>query len=528
MNSIKISYPQSGYFSSLITDYLNEDPKVSTLYNRFPKMENFQGQIAEKKANYTLDSRMVLVEALERQNQKISLSEATQNNIQLLKNQNTFTITTGHQLSLFTGPLFFLYKIISIIKLAEQLKITHPECDFVPVFWMATEDHDFEEISFFHTKNKKIQWHQDQKGAVGRLSTNGLKEVSEQLTESLGQGKNAADLKMLFDKSYLEHSNLADATRFLVNELFGDKGLVIIDGDDKQLKKQFVPILKKELTQQIAYQSIHKTLETFPYKVQVTPREINLFYLDENLRERIVFEDNVYRVLNTDLQFSEQEISALAENSPEKFSPNVVLRPLYQECVLPNLAYIGGGGEIAYWLELQSLFESQKITFPMLIIRDSVVLISEKQIQKSTKLQLTWQDLFLKQADLITQKTHQFSEFPIDLSSYKENIKKQFEQLHALVSQTDASFLGAVSAQEKKQLSGFYVLEKRLLKAQKRKYNDQLKRIIELQNELFPNQSLQERLWNFSDFYKEYGADFLDKLYDQLDVLSIDFKMVRL
>ena len=158
----------------------------------------------------------------------------------------------------------------------------------------------------------------------------------------------------------------------------------------------------------------------------------------------------------------------MAESNPEKFSPNVVLRPVYEEVILPNLCYIGGGGEIAYWLQLKSVFDIYGVTFPILLIRNSVVLITEKQNKKANKLQVTWNDLFCKQTNLITLKTHELSKLPIDFSELKYNLSQQFEKLLQITTQTDISFLGAVKAQEKKQIKGLENLEKRLLKAENR------------------------------------------------------------
>jgi uncharacterized protein YllA (UPF0747 family) len=233
-------------------------------------------------------------------------------------------------------------------------------------------------------------------------------------------------------------------------------------------------------------------------------------------------------VNNTKIEFSEIEILDLLENHPEKFSPNVIMRPLYQEVVLPNLCYIGGGGELAYWLELKSYFQKANITFPMLLLRNSVLLVTEKQAKKADKLELTWMDLFSKQADLVNLKVKQFSEFPIDFSSQKDFLQKQFDDLHQIALQTDQSFLGSVKAQEVKQIKGLENLEKRLLKAQKRKHGEVLERITDLQNELFPNQSLQERTGNFSEYYLENGTDLIQKLFQQLHPLENNFEVVIL
>jgi bacillithiol biosynthesis cysteine-adding enzyme BshC len=524
-----ISYQNSGYFSKLIVDYLDEKSELKSLYNRFPKLENFKYQIEEKQQNFPIENRAKLVCELEKQYQKYEISDFTSANIQLLKNANTFTITTGHQLNLFTGYLYFIYKIVSTINLCKQLKSEFPAYNFVPIYWMATEDHDFEEINYFNFKDKKIRWNRDSSGPVGRLKTDGLKQIFDVFSSELGTSENAKYLKNLFEKCYFEHSNLADATRYLVNELFKKEGLVILDGDSAALKKLFIRYAKKELLEQTSFQKVTETNQLLKdYFVQVNPREINLFYIEDNLRERIIHENEIYKVNNTKIEFTKEEILNELENHPEKFSPNVILRPLYQELVLPNLCYIGGGGEIAYWLELKSNFEEFGVTFPMLLIRNSVLLVTEKQANKLDKLNLNYKDIFLSQTELIAKKTKELSVFTIDFSDQKIALQKQFEALYEIAKQTDKSFINAVKAQEKKQIKGLENLEKRLLKAEKKNHEDILKRIIELQNMLFPNKSLQERNKNFSEFYLEFGEKLIEKLQQNLEPLKNEFAIIVL
>jgi bacillithiol biosynthesis cysteine-adding enzyme BshC len=289
----------------------------------------------------------------------------------------------------------------------------------------------------------------------------------------------------------------------------------------------FIPYIKDELQNQTSFKEVSVTIEKLKeYSIQVNPREINLFYIENDLRERIILENGIYKVNHTNLSFSKEELFQLVETHPEKFSPNVILRPLYQEVLLPNLCYIGGGGEIAYWLELQSFFNAAKVSFPMLLVRNSAVLATEKQIKKADALQLSWADLFRKQNDLVNQKTKTLSDVNLDLSDVKEQLKKQFDALYCIAEQTDNSFIGALKAQEIKQIKGIENLEKRLLKAQKRKLADTLERIIQLQNELFPNQSLQERQTNFSEFYLENGEALIPTLVEKLQPLEQRFDII--
>ncbi|GAA4303102.1 bacillithiol biosynthesis cysteine-adding enzyme BshC [Aestuariibaculum suncheonense] len=528
-----ISFKNTGYFSSLICDYLDENPQLKPFYNRFPNLENFKEQIEEKALSFSLESRETLVKALKRQYKKVETSELTLSHIDALQNENTFTITTGHQLNLFTGPLYFLYKIVSTINLSRDLKEAYPDYNFVPIYWMATEDHDFEEINYFNFNGKKVHWNRTASGPVGELSTEGLEEVFNLFALELGTSKNAEYLKKLFKKSYLEHDNLANATRYLANELFKDYGLVIIDANDKTLKQQFMPYVKEELFSNTSFTKVTETNEQLnavnsDYTIQVNPREINVFYIKEGLRERIVFENETFSVLNTDIVWTTAEIEQELQEFPERFSPNVITRPLYQEVILPNLCYIGGGGELAYWFQLKQFFNKVNVTFPVLLLRNSVLIETQSQYKKLQNLNISTSDIFLKQSILINKKVREISNIDIDFSAQKETLQKQFEDLYTLAEQTDKSFIGAVKAQEVKQLKGLEHLEKRLLKAQKKKLADQVSRMTDLQNELFPNQSLQERNTNFSQFYMEYGTKLIPTLIKYLNPLNKEFSLLKL
>ena len=528
----KLTYPDAKYFSSLMEDYLVEKDVLRNLYHRFPRLESFQDQIKEKQVEFNLKpkARHILVQSLLNQYSELNSAQDSLNNINLLKDEKTFTITTGHQLNLFTGPLYFIYKIISVINLCKQLKVAYPSYNFVPVYWMATEDHDFEEIQYFKFHGKKVVWNKEANGGVGRLNTNGLKDVLKIFKSQLGSSINAQEIVELFQTAYIEHDNLANATRFLAHQLFGSDGLVIIDGDDRELKRLMLPHFKDELLHQTSYHQVSNSIQQWPvdYKVQVSPREINLFYLKDDLRERIVFENNQFKVLETEISFSEKEVLTELEQFPERFSPNVIMRPLYQETILPNLCYIGGGGEMAYWLELKQYFNSQDITFPILLMRNSALIMSNKEYDKIQKLDLEIKDLFLKDYQLEEKLTRQLSEIEIDFSTQKEHLKNQFKELYIIAQQTDHSFFGDVAAQERKQIKGLEHLEKRLLKAQKRKLKDYLERASTVQQHLFPNSSLQERQENFSSLYVEYGANLIKILRDNLDPLDFRFSVIIL
>ena len=530
----RIPYRNTGYFSPLICDLIEGHPALESLVSGSVSLEGFEKQIQAKQKDYPLSTRKILVKALKLQYQDLSSTQRVEAQLSLLGKDSTFTVTTGHQLNLFTGPLYFFYKIISTIKLCKQLKQKYPQYDFVPVYWMATEDHDFEEISYFFFQGKKIQWNEHSQGPVGRLSLASLTPLLDVFENLIGDSDRANEIKTIIASTYRTAENLAEATQKLVHYFFGEEGLVILDADRKDLKSCFVPHIKNDLEHHHCKVAVDKTITKIKtsyseqYSPQVNPREVNLFYITDTLRERIVKTATAYTTTETNTIFTKESLWEEIESHPERFSPNVLMRPLYQEVILPNLCYIGGGGEIAYWLELKEYFKKEKVPFPLLLLRNSAVLTTQKTAGKIKRLDLKKEELFLKRTALINKKVRQISNIDLDLQFLKEKLEEQFDYLEALVQSTDPSFEGTVKAQKKKQFNGIDTLEKRLLNAQKKKLVDHVQRLTLLHETLFPNNSLQERQSNFFEFYLSHGEDLLRQLFEQLDPLQLEFSWIQL
>ncbi|MFV0159379.1 bacillithiol biosynthesis cysteine-adding enzyme BshC [Empedobacter falsenii] len=520
-----ISLKDSNYFSKLMLNYINQDESLNDFYNLFPTKENYSKQAKNKLENYK--NRAILVEQISKQLNHLELSEKQQRNLKKLAKKNTVTITTGHQLNLFTGPIFFFYKILQVIKACEELNAEQKEVNFVPMFWMATEDHDFEEINHFKYGDRIIHWEKDFGGPVGRLSTEGLQEVFNSFLKLLPNGKKKTDLHNLIEASYLSNDNLTEATRKLVHLLFKDLGLLMIDGDDKELKKIMIPSFEQELIQSTSFKKVipqNEKLEQLGYSIQVNPREINLFYINQNnSRERIVEQNGTYFVNNTSIKFSKEEMISDLHQNPEKFSPNVILRPLYQETILPNVAYIGGGGEMAYWLQLKEMFNEFEVDFPLLVLRNSLLIRTEKQYEKQQKLNLSNEDLFSNSLAIAKKQAINSSEIAPKLPELEEELKNIFERLEQLSSLTESSFSDMIQAQRTKQLKGFEKIKKRLVHAEVKKNEDLLKRIEQLLNDLSQQNGLQERVKNFADFDYVNINYFIDFIEDSLQPFEFEF-----
>lgn len=510
----KIPLAETNQFSKLIIDYINGDNSLRPFYTYEPKIESFKKVIEDKSKE--LINRSVLVEVLKSQYQKSNIQHP---NFNLLLNKNTFTVCTGHQLCLFTGPLYFIYKIISTINLSETLKRNYPDFNFVPVYWMASEDHDFEEVSSINLFGKKANWNNTEaKGAVGRLKTDSLNVVIEELKQILGDSQNANELIQLFSDAYLKHSNLADATRYLVHHLFGEYGLVILDADDARLKAEFLDILKDDILNTTNYKIVNQTiseLEKVGVKPQVNPREINCFYLTDADRVRI--EKN---------KFTSETLTLELKNHPEYFSPNVVLRPLYQQKILPNLAYVGGPGEIAYWLEYKAMFDHHKITFPVLIPRNFALLTDEKINQQLQKLGFTIEDIFKNTDGLLKEFVSKNSTSELSLKEQELKLVSLFAEISAKAIAVDQTLKGSVEAELQKAINSIKNIESKLLRSEKQKQEININQIKKIKNKYFPDGSLQERFENFSPYYLKYGKHFINDLKEAFDPL--DFQLLIL
>lgn len=463
------------------------------------------------KNTYEKLDRAVLVEELKRQNRDIELSALSKENIESLKNKDTYTITTGHQLCLATGPLYFVYKILSVINLSEKLNAKNSGKKFVPVYWMASEDHDVEEINHVNLFNKKFTWNTAQKGKVGEFNLEGIDSFLNEIADVLGENEPAKNILALLKKAYSQ-KDLAAATRYLVNELFGKYGLVILDGNSKTFKQQFVAEIKRDVFENFAFKKVNETLELFKqkgYEAQVNPREINCFYTEAGLRERIVEENSTYKILNTNLVFSKEELEKKIETETEKFSPNVVMRPLFQQKILPNAAYVGGPGELAYWLQYKSLFEETGIAYPVLVARDFVLYIEKGLQQRMDKLNLQPADFFGDKEKLI--KEFALQQQPLDLAPEKENLKKLFEEAKAKLARADKTLEAATEAELQKNLKSLEALEQKGIRAIKQKSEQSINQIEAIYGRLFPNNAPQERVENFLRFYLS-NPDFIEQV----------------
>ena len=512
-----------------MTDYLDEKEELRSFYTFSPSKAGIL-EAAERRADFPINHSL-LVATLEKQYAGLRQHENVGRNISLLKEKNTYTICTAHQPNLLTGYLYFVYKILHAVKLAEELNKECPEKKFVPVYYMGSEDNDLDELGTFRYGGQKYVWDgAGQNGAVGRMNTKGLDVILGDLFKTMGPpGDHYNSLKEIISAAYLQHNTIAKATLYLVNELFGRFGLLVLDPDEVELKRSFIPVIKDELLHTTSFDivsAVNAKLEE-NYKIQAAPRHINLFYLEDDLRERIERQGDKWRVVNTTISWTEEELLKEVEEHPERFSPNVILRGLYQETILPNVAFIGGGAEVAYWLQLKEVFTHYGVFYPNVQLRQSALWIGARESRMRRQLELGIADIFAAELELLKRYITANSSDEWQTAEEEKAMEAIMQQLKEKAAKVDVTLRASAEASLAKMRYQLQVLEKKMLRAEKRKMHVQLNRISNLKNALFPANGLQERVENFAGYYLQYGASYFDILKDAIKPFDALFLVVE-
>lgn len=505
-------------FSSRVIElFAANQSALQSLIHRPFELESFAAQIEEKKA-FPLENRQMLTERITAQYRKSGIEAPKV--LKDLNKDNSFTVCTGHQLNLFTGHLYTIYKIVHAVKLAQQLNTKFNNTQIIPVFWMASEDHDLDEVDHLFVGNKKIRWQSEQTGAVGEMAINNWDSWQQDLLTLFPY--HAQKLKELL--AHYQGQNLADATRKLIHFLFRDTPLVIVDGNDKELKRLFLPTMKSELQSQFVLDGVEQSksiLESLNLKEQAFAREVNLFYLAKGQRTRIEKSEGRFKLGAN--WFDEVHVLSELENFPERFSPNVLMRPLYQETILPNLCYIGGGGELAYWLQLKPVFERAQVTYPILALRFSAQFMTIKQAHKIHDFGFDFTSFSARKEQVLKAFFNRTSAIPDFDEVYLSMLNALEEKMLEQAQQTDFNLIAAAKAERTRMEKNALNFYNKVRRHEKSKHALEIQSVEVLYAQLFPNDGLQERYENFITFYFSTQGTFIQLLIDEVDAFASDF-----
>lgn len=510
---------ETGYFSKLIVDYLQDASSTHPLIEAKPSIQEIPQVIQNR--NFSPHARQVLVQVLQKQYEGISLTEAQLQHIKALEQQNTFTITTAHQPVIFSGQLYFIYKICHVIGLCNLLHQTYPNQRFVPVFYIGSEDADLDEVCSCTIWGKTFTWKTTQTGAVGRMVVDdqliALINELKQMLLVLPYGQ--ACITSL-EKAYKKGNTISQSITLFIQDLFGQYGLLVINPDDNELKKQFLPIATKEVDELFSHKALQTTIDYLHqqgYHTQTEGRTFNLFLLEDNKRFRLQYNatKQVFEAIhqgNIEKEFTPESLKQYFNQHPQAISPNVILRGVFQETILPNLMYVGGAGEIAYWLQLKEVFKASGVPFPMLMLRHSVALVDEKTKQYIDKYGLAYNQLFQTVHDIMSHYIKQ--EKPSHIKEAKLAISEAFGNLQQHMEKVDSSLAQHTEALLHKQLQRLTELEKKWLRKEKRNHQEFEYALASIKGNLFPQHSLQERKDNVTHYWSKYNLAFITTLIE--------------
>jgi len=508
--------------------YISQNDNLREFYEFDATPEGIQ-QAIENRQKMPLN-RQLLVRELIMQYEGLETPDAVTKNIQLLLDENTFTICTAHQPNLFTGHLYFIYKIIHVIKLANTLKKDFPQYHFVPVFFMGSEDADLAELNHIELEGIKYEWKTKQKGAVGRMF------VDKELIQLIGriEGRLLAEPKGshiagLLKECFKINTTIERATFLFVHQLFKHYGLIVFLPDNKTLKKEMIPVFEEDIFKNTSEKIISDTSGRLSkhYHAQAFARDINLFYMKDDIRNRIVQSSNHYTVHDTDISFTETELRSELNKHPERFSPNVILRGIFQERILPDIVFIGGGGELAYWLQLKDLFAHYKTAYPVLFLRNSFLIEEKKWVNLKNKLSLTNQEIFLPQEQLFQSLVMKSSTHQLTLDKEKLEIEQFYTDLASKAGAIDRSLIDHIQALKAKQLKVLTRVEKKFMNAEKKNNTLIGNQVGSLLKNLFPGGGLQERTENFMLLYSRWGERLFEVIYEASPVYRPAFTIIE-
>ncbi len=498
-------------FSQLVNDYLTKDSFFENRGGSIWTEQQWQEALEAKGSFFKTEKRLLLIDVITKQYESLNL-RSPQRQIDLLKEGNTFTVCCAHQPNLMGGPMYTIVKIAATIALAKKLSTQFPKFNFVPVYYIGSEDHDVQELNHLFIQNDKIEWNVDTKGAFGSSPCEGSAEILQQIQDKLAQHPFTPTLYTILSNAYASKNTMAQASFTLMHELFKEQGLLCLDANNHALKESFVPVIQEELFCETAHNTLEQDRKNWElkYPIAVEFRPINLFYLDANKRSRIIRNtDASFTTADGSMHWSEEELRNLTKTKPEAFSPNAVLRPVYQEWILPNIAFVGGGSEVAYWKQVYPIFEKYKTPYPAVQLRNSISFIDTKFEKRTAQLAYTWEKWFLEEEQLIQEIIAKSGIEWSKESALFQSLSNALETKSASIDKGLETATGAAIAQINKAMEG---LEKKWTQAIKRKEEDQINAIKKGKQHLQPNGILQERRESFLPFIAKYGFDIIPQL----------------
>lgn len=528
---------------NLFLDYLYEFENVADFFaNDFRNRENYL-KIFRSISESRQDFASRIPDIISNQYANLNPSGKTVQNIKKLADKKTLAIVTGQQLGILGGPLYTFYKIITAIKLSQFLSERYDDYNFVPVFWLEGDDHDFNEVrtikiiddnnSLVTVGYKEEIEEDDLKQSVGLIKLdNSINDFFTALEKELKETEFKSPLLQQLKNCFQEGRTFKDAFRDLIFNYFDNYGLVIFDPQTDEVKQLLKPIFKKEIndfrihTEQLVH--VSATLEEL-YHAQVKVKPVNLFLRVDEGRHSIEPVENEFRLRRKRKSYTQEQLLEVLENEPDKFSPNVLLRPICQDYLLPTAFYIAGPSEIAYFAQLKPLYELYNIVEPIIYPRSSLTILENSIAGSLDKFSIGINDVFVDVENVKKRIINSVEQSSVDemFSDISNQLENSFDQLKEKLFDLDKTIADSSNRYRDKILGTIAELKSKAEKAQQKKYEVTLRQIDRAAVHLFPNSNLQEREINFVYFVNKYGDEFLKRIFDELQINKFEHQVIR-
>jgi bacillithiol biosynthesis cysteine-adding enzyme BshC len=530
---------------NLFLDYLYGFNNVQDFYKHNFRNKESYPQLFKSISDSKKDKQFNLSPIIKNQYSGFtSVSPKTSKNLEIIDNHKTIAIVTGQQLGLLGGPLYTIYKIITSIRLANQLNERFDDFKFVPVFWLEGDDHDFNEVrsvNIFDPENQVVSIgykeeidDDDAKQSVGNIIFDeSINDFMSKVENLLRDTDFKTDLLSNLKNFYKPGKSFKQSFKELLFWLFDEYGLVIFDPQDPEVKKLLKPIFNKEINDFVIH--TQKLIQTSAeleelYHAQVKVKPVNLFYHTDDGRYSIEPVDDIFKLRRKRKQFTKEEILAEIENAPHRFSPNVLLRPICQDFLLPTGIYIGGPSEISYFAQVTPLYDFYNIVTPIVYPRSSVTLLEKNVSAALDKYDLSLIDIFLGLTALKEKVIAGLSENNIErtFDEASNELELIFDKIKENLFAIDKTLIDASARYKEKVLSAFNELKSKSVKAQETKHETTIRQLTRLSNLLYPLENLQEREINFTYFYNKYGKELIGKIYDDISVSEFEHQVISI
>lgn len=538
----RVPFAQMPGFSALFATYCTDYERLGGFYSGDWRSPAARREAAVRAAEHPRD-RALLADVLLDQNERWGLDAATRANIDALRSPDSVAVVTGQQVGLLTGPLYTPYKTLTALQLVRRLA-DETGRTVVPVFWLEGGDHDFEEVAHVNLLHHNAvvplayEGHtlpeEGNLGPVGRLIlTDDIARVVDQVDETLPPTDFKAALMEHLRAAYRPGTTLLDAFAQFMRALFPDAGLVFMDPDDVRLKRMVAPLFRREIedyaTASDRLSAVSAVLEQ-DFHAQVRTRPTNLFLCDGEGRHPIDAEDEHFRLRGKDRTFSRNELLILLDNDPKCFSPNVVLRPLMQDGLLPTAAYVGGPGEVAYFAQFKPIYDWAGVPMPVIYPRASVTAI-EAKVQKVLERYPVDVADFAEDLDRLFQRIV-LEEMEADVEAmFKEagqHLHRAINDLKPKIEQVDRTLVRTAEATRAAFVKELEKLKGRVVRAEKQNHDQVRAQLAKAQTNLYPGGSLQERSLSVLYFVNKYGLGFLAMLGEHLALDTAEHQIVAL